>query len=312
VLPAAGSRTARSGTARSLRSSGVGNEERTITGALMGATSLLLLIACANVANLLLARGAGRRREMALRAALGASRARIMRQLLLESVLLAVVAAIVALPLAWYGIAWVRDAVPPTDPMVPSYMQWAMDARTFAWAFGIALMTGLAFGLGPAFDATGRRLQTPLREGSGAAASRVQRRTHNALIVTQIALAVVLLATASLFVRTYAGLYSVPLGYDAAHLMTSRVFFAGSVQRTGRARARHRRDQCASPHARRRRGGHDFRPRAARRSGRIGRAGRDRRPDVCRGARAGSSLRRSRREVVGDVRSPAGRGPYVL
>jgi predicted lysophospholipase L1 biosynthesis ABC-type transport system permease subunit len=128
---------------------------------------------------------------MALRAALGASRARIMRQLLLESVLLAVVAAVVALPLAWYGIAWVRDAVPPTDPMVPSYMQWAMDARTFAWAFGIALVTGLAFGLGPAFDATGRRLQTPLREGRAPRQAACSGARTTRLIVAQIALAVV-------------------------------------------------------------------------------------------------------------------------
>ncbi len=226
-LPAVGARAIRMGVARPLRAAGVGSEERTITGALMGATSVLLLIACANVANLLLARGAGRRREIAVRAALGASRGRILRQLMIESVLLALAAAIVALPIAWYGIRWMRDAVPVTDPMVPSYMQWSMDARTFAYAIVVALLTGLVFGLAPALDATGRRLQNPLREGTGAAGSRVQQRTHRILIVAQMALALGLLATASLFVRTYVGLSRVPLGYDTSHLMTMRVYFTG-------------------------------------------------------------------------------------
>ena len=89
----------------------------------MGATTVLLIIACVNLANLLLARGAGRRREIAVRAALGATRGRIIRQLLTESVVLAVSAAAVALPLAWYGIRWVHDAVPPTEPLGPYYMR---------------------------------------------------------------------------------------------------------------------------------------------------------------------------------------------
>ena len=109
VLVATASRGTRRGAATALRQLGVGEEERTITGALMGATTVLVLIACANVANLLLARGAQRRREIALRSALGASRSRVVRQLLLESVLLALVAGVVALPLAWAGIEWVRD-----------------------------------------------------------------------------------------------------------------------------------------------------------------------------------------------------------
>ena len=238
VLAAAGSRGVRAGAARPLRAVGVGGEERTITGALMGATTVLVLIACANVANLLLARGARRRREMALRAALGASRGRIVRQLLTEYMLLALVAGAVALPMTWYGIGWVRNAVPDSDPMVPSYMQWTMDVRTFAYAIVIALLTGLVFGLAPALDATGRRLQNPLREAAGAASSWAQRRTHNILIVAQMALALLLLASASLFLRTYAGLHNVTLGYAPSQLMTMRVYFAGTSYDSVSARVR--------------------------------------------------------------------------
>jgi putative ABC transport system permease protein len=216
----------------------VGTEERTITGALMGATTLLLLIACANVANLLLARGAGRRREIAVRAALGASRGRIVRQLLTESVLLALIAGLLALPLAWLGIDWVHNAVPASEPLGPYYVDWSLDLRTFVYAIAIALVTGVAFGLAPAFDAAGRRLLNPLREGAGASASRTKRRVHSGLIVVQMALALLLLAGASLFVRTYAGQRSVALGYDTSHLMTMRVYLAGTPYDAAPARIR--------------------------------------------------------------------------
>ena len=105
----------------------------------------------------------------------------------------------------------------------PDDVDWTLDLRTFTYAIAMALVTGLAFGIAPALEATGKRLMNPLREGSGTAISRVQRRAHGALIVVQIALALVLLAGASLFVRTYAGLRGVELGYDTSHLMTMRV-----------------------------------------------------------------------------------------
>ncbi len=204
----------------------------------MGATTALLLMACVNVANLLLARGATRRREIAVRAALGANRRRLVGQLLVESTILALLAAVVALPLAWYGINWIHDAVPPTDPLGPYYVDWALDVRTFVYAIAIAFVTGLAFGLAPALEATGKRLMNPLRESSGSAVSRVQRRAHGALIVVQIALALVLLAGASLFVRTYAGLRGVELGYDTSRLMTMRVYLAGTAYDSADARVR--------------------------------------------------------------------------
>ncbi|HEY7475568.1 MAG TPA: ABC transporter permease [Vicinamibacterales bacterium] len=237
VLPARDSRGPRAGTARPFRSTGIGSEERTITGALMGATTVLLLMACVNVANLLLARGAGRRREIAVRAALGASRGRIIRQLLSESILLSLTAAALALPLAWYGIRWVHEAVPPSEPLGPYYVDWSLDARTFVYSLSIALITGLAFGLAPALDATGRRILNPLRASAGVASSRVQRRVHGVLIVAQLALAVVLLAGASLFVRTYVSLSRVELGYDTSSLMTLRVYFAGAQYDSADARA---------------------------------------------------------------------------
>ena len=227
VLPQAGSRSVRAGIARPFSSMGIGSEERLITGSLMGATAVLVLMACVNVANLLLARGAGRRREIAVRAALGASRGRIIRQLLTESVMISLAAGLIALPLAWYGIRWIHDAVPPTEPLGPYYVDWSLDVRTLSYAFAIALVTGIAFGIAPAFDATGRRLLNPLREGGGAGSGRVQRRVHSILIVAQTALALALLAAASLFIRSYAGQRAIELGYDPSHLMTFRFYLSG-------------------------------------------------------------------------------------
>ena len=237
TLPAQGSRTLRTGTAR-LYGSGTNSEEHIITAALMGATTVLLVMACVNVANLLLARGTRRRREIALRTALGASRGRIIRLLVTESVLLSLAAGLVALPLAWYGMRWVHDAVPPNEPLGPYWVDWALDLRTLAYSFGVALLTGVAFGIAPAFSAVGRHLLNPLREGAGAAGSRAQQRAHGVLVVAQIALALVLLAGASIFVRTYAGIRSTTLGYDASHLMTARVYFAGKAYDAEPARTR--------------------------------------------------------------------------
>jgi predicted permease len=238
VLPTRGSRPPRSGVARSFASATIGGEERTIVGALMGATTIVLVIACVNVANLLLARGAHRRREIALRTALGARPARIVRELLAEAILLSLGAAALALPLAWYGIRWIHDAVPPTEPLGPYYVDWSLDLRTFAYAIAVALLTGVTFGLGPALNAAGRHLVNPLREVAGAAGSRRQRRVHGALIVGQIALALVLLAGASLFVRTYVRQSRIQLGFDTTPLMTMRVYFAGKAYEEPDARAR--------------------------------------------------------------------------
>jgi putative ABC transport system permease protein len=238
MLPPSGARRARSVTARRYASVNIGGEERLIVSALMGGTTVLLLMAVVNVANLLLARGTRRRRELAVRAALGASRWRLVRQLLVESVLLAIAAAALALPLALYAIQWIHDAVPASEPLGPYYVDWSLDMRTLLYSLSIALLTGLAFGIVPALAVASRRIVSPLRESAGSTVTRLQRRVHGGLIVAQIALTLLLLAGASLFVRTYAGQRSIALGYDTSRLMTFRVYFAGAAYDSAEARAR--------------------------------------------------------------------------
>jgi hypothetical protein len=132
------------------------------------------------------------------------------------------VSAMAALPIAWIAIGKVRDAVPPSDAL-PYYMVWTMDVRTFLYATAIALVTGLLFGLAPAFDATGKRLLDPLREGSsGSGTGRAQRRVHNALIVVQIAFAPVLSPARRSSCGSRSGKRKA--GFDMSYLMTTRVF----------------------------------------------------------------------------------------
>ncbi len=205
-----------------------------ILTAMMGAATLVLLIACTNVANLLLARASVRSREIAVRSALGASRWQIVRQLLIEAIAIGALSA----PLGW-GIAHVsRDllstAMPPDG--VPYFIQWHLDSRSLLYTIGISLLTGIVFGLAPALQAVRANLQESLKEGGrGTAGGRAFLR--NALVVTQVGLSVVLLIAASLFVRSFMNLQSSSVGFDTTPLMTMRVFLSGPAYESAESRA---------------------------------------------------------------------------
>jgi len=187
-----------------------------------GVVAFVLLIACANVANLLLARSTGRSREIAVRAALGAARSRMVRQLLTESVLLAFVGAALGLLLAYWGIQAVIALAPQSVPRLGSI---GIDGRTLAFTAGVALATGILFGLVPALHAGRGDLQNVLREG--ARGSTASGRARAVLVVAQVALSLVLLVGAGLMMRSFAKLQSVDPGFDPDHVLTARVQLAG-------------------------------------------------------------------------------------
>jgi putative ABC transport system permease protein len=183
---------------------------------LAGAVAFVLLIACANIANLLLARAAGRQRELAVRAALGASRARLLRQLLAESVLLA--AAGGALGLVLGGA--LTDAMLTLLPNLPRVDRVAPDGAVVSFTMFLALGTGLAFGLLPALHTSRLDLRASLTEGARGSDHRGAGRVRSALVVAELALSLVLLAGAGLFIQSVSRLVNVELGYDPAHLLT--------------------------------------------------------------------------------------------
>jgi putative ABC transport system permease protein len=203
---------------------------------MMGAVTLVLLIACANVANLLLARASVRQREISIRAALGAGRWRIVRQLLTEAILIGAVSAPIGAGLAWFGIRLIDSAMPPDQ--VPYFISWSLDGRSLLYTTAISLLTGVVFGLAPALQAVRTNLQTSLKEGGRGNAGGGRARLRNALVIAEVALALVLLVGASLFVRSFLNLQGTSVGFDTAPLMSMRFYLPGAAYESNEAKSR--------------------------------------------------------------------------
>ena len=198
----------------------LGNDIKVLFWSLMGAVAFVLLIACSNVANLLLAQAADRAREIAVRISLGATRWRITRQLLVESILLALIGGIVGLGLAYLGVRWFDSET--QDVGKPYWMVFTMDGRVFAFFAIVSIATGIVFGLVPALHISKTNLNEVLKEGgrTGAGGTRVRRWTA-ALVVAQVALTLVLLAGAGYMIRSFLVLYDMDLGIDTSRLLTA-------------------------------------------------------------------------------------------
>jgi putative ABC transport system permease protein len=184
---------------------------------LLWAVVFVLLIACANIANLLLARSAARRGEMAMRTAIGASRGRLVRQLLVESLMLSLIGGCAGIGLAFWAVRAINLFLPPNTLPVSAV---EMDATVLWFALGLTAITGLLFGIVPAWRTAQVDLNTVLKQGGRGSTGRMSARLRNGLAAAEIALATVLLIGAGLFIRSLANLERVRLGFEPQRLMT--------------------------------------------------------------------------------------------
>ena len=204
----------------------LGRNLRTALMVLWSVVAGVLLIACANVANLMLARAATRQKEIAVRLAMGAGRWRIMRQLLIESVVLAVIGGGLGVLLGWWGLHLFIALSPGNIPRLSAV---ALDGTALSFTLGLALLTGVLFGLAPAWQFSRPNLNEALKEANrGASAGTGAGRTRNGLVVAEVALSVVLLAGAGLMLQSFARMLHAERGFQPEHLLTAELDFSVS------------------------------------------------------------------------------------
>ena len=212
---------------RSLRDEFTDGNVDLVVLTMQGAVVFVLLIACANVANLLLARATARQREVAVRVAFGAGRWRIVRQLLTESVLIGLLGGALGIVFGYWGIRWIEASMPAEDGP-PYWIQFTIDGTVLLFTLGIAVLTGILFGLAPALQAARTDLNETLKEGGRGSGGSVRRnRLRSGLVVGEVALALILLVGASLFVRSFLKLQNASAGFDTANLLTMRIYLPG-------------------------------------------------------------------------------------
>jgi predicted permease len=196
---------------------------------LLGAVGLVLLIACANVANLLLVRATGRKREFAIRIALGARRSHIVRQLLTESLLLSVTGGVLGLILGYAGVRWLLAINPGNIPRIgETGASVGIDWRVLVFTLGVSLLTGVIFGLFPALGASRPDLNSTLKEGSNRAGTGFrQNKARSLLVISEVSLALILLVGSALLIRTFVALHAVDPGFNPHHVLTMYMSLTG-------------------------------------------------------------------------------------
>jgi putative ABC transport system permease protein len=203
----------------------IGRNVCTALWILWGVVAMVLLIACTNVANLMLARAAGRQKEIALRLALGASRWRIMRQLLSESVTLAFIGGLLGVGFAWWGLR-IFVAV---SPAIPRLDEVTLDLTALGFTLGLSVLTGVLFGLAPAWQLSRPRLNDALKDGApGVSPASLAGRTRSAFVIAEVGLSLVLLVSAGLMLQSFSRMLRAERGFRADHLVTAELDFSVS------------------------------------------------------------------------------------
>lgn len=198
----------------------VGEQMRTTLFVLMAATGMVLLIGCANLANLALTRGVAREREVAVRSSLGASRWRLVRQFLTENVLLSLAGGALGIGLGYALMRYLKYIIPVTN--FPREADIGMDSRVLLFALGISVLTGILFGLAPAIQATSPDLASSMKDGGrGASAGESRKRVRDALVIAQVSIAFILLVGSGLMIRSFFQLINVQMGFDSTNVLTA-------------------------------------------------------------------------------------------